>query len=115
MKGISQRKVLENSIKYKKIYLDWQTKGSTLQELGEKHDVTKQRMWQIITRCKLGDGDYYSGVSVARNKWLQIKELYETVEEAEIHYKHWLREKNIKLALDNMTVAPHSGLSKHKI
>ena len=74
MKGISQNKALENSIRYKKIYEKWEEGNTTLKELGEHHNVTKQRMWQIITRCKLGDGDYYSGVNIARNKWLQIKE-----------------------------------------
>jgi hypothetical protein len=114
MKGISQNKALENSIRYKKIYEKWVQGNFTLQQLGEQHNVTKQRMWQIVTRCKLGDGDYYSGVNIARNKWLEIKELHPDAEEAQIQYKHWLRGINIKIALDNHSVAPHTGVKRRR-
>jgi len=31
----------------------------TLREIGERFEVTKQRVWQIVDRMKEGEGDYY--------------------------------------------------------
>ena len=59
MKGISQLKAKENSIKYKGMFEKWSNSTTTLEELGIEYDITKQRVWQIITRCKLVYGDYY--------------------------------------------------------
>ena len=57
MRGISKEKADQNAIRYRGIYEKWQTEESiTLEQLGKEHEVTKQRMWQIITRCKLGNG-----------------------------------------------------------
>jgi len=111
MKGISQEKAKQNSIKYKEMYEQWRRGHSTLQQIGEQHDITKQRVWQIITRCKLGEGEYYVGVDVARNKWLEYKELYTTMGEARRGYKTWLETQDIKVAADNNKTAPHTGWS----
>ena len=52
MRGISKQKADENSIRYRSIYDKWLSEEAlTLSELGEEYEVTKQRMWQIITRC----------------------------------------------------------------
>ena len=109
MKGISQQKAKENSIKYRDMYDTWNNTTITLEQLGKEHNVTKQRMWQIITRCKLGDGDYYYGVHVARNKWSEFKQLYSDVNQTKRAFDEWLKEREIKLIENNQKVAPHMG------
>ena len=62
MRGISKQQADENAVRYRSIYDKWLSEDEiTLEQLGEEYDVTKQCMWQIITRCKLGNGDYYYG------------------------------------------------------
>ena len=109
MKGISQQKAKENSIRYRDMYDKWNTSETTLEQLGKEYDVTKQRMWQIITRCKLGDGDYYYGVQITRNKWSELKSLYSDVDQTQRAFNEWLSERDVKLASDNQKVAPHTG------
>lgn len=114
MKGISQLKAKENTIRYKTMYDKWKL-GATLQEIGENYAISKQRVWQIITRCKLGDGDYYAGVDVARNNWLKFKELHGNLEKAQENYKQWLHNIDVKVTSDNRNTAPHTGLERLKI
>ena len=109
MKGISQANAEKNSIRYRGMYDQWSDSKTTLEELGKEHDVTKQRMWQIITRCKLGNGDYYYGVAVARHKWSEFTELYSDVEQTQRAFNAWLGEREIKLTSNNQKVAPHTG------
>ena len=80
MRGITPKKKVESQEKYERIYSMWQEDESTLQEIGEYFDLTKQRVWQIVTRCKLGDGDYYLGTQVARNKWNELNSIYNDIE-----------------------------------
>ena len=109
MKGISQQKAKENSIRYRDMYDKWTSSETTLEQLGKEYDVTKQRVWQIITRCKLGDGDYYYGVHVARNKWSEFKQLYSDVDQTQRAFNEWLNDREIKLIENNQKVAPHTG------
>jgi hypothetical protein len=109
MKGISEIKAKENSIKYRTMYQRWSEEKTTLQQLGKDYDLTKQRMWQIITRCKLGDGDYYYGVQIARNKWSELMSIYSDSEQTQRAFNTWLGERDVKLASDNQKVAPHTG------
>jgi len=109
MKGISDTKAKQNSIRYRKMFDQWTNSKITLEELGEEHEVTKQRMWQIITRCKLGNGDYYYGRVVARNKWSEFKLLYSDFEQTQRAFNEWLSEREIKLTSNNQKVAPHTG------
>ena len=109
MKGISQQKAKENSLRYRTMYDKWNNSNTTLEQLGKEYQVTKQRMWQIITRCKLGDGDYYYGVHVARNKYLEFKKLNDDVEQTKRAFNEWLKAREIKLIENNQKVAPHTG------
>ena len=109
MKGISQLKAKENSIKYKGMFEKWNNSTTTLEELGKEYDITKQRVWQIITRCKLGDGDYYLGTQVARNKWSELNSLYSDFDDILPAYNDWLSKQGIKTAKNNQSVVPHSG------
>ena len=46
MKGISEIKAKENSIKYRDMYDKWNNSNTTLEQLGTEYNLTKQRMWQ---------------------------------------------------------------------
>tara|TARA_R100001510_G_C7585294_1_gene156841 strand:+ start:457 stop:801 length:345 start_codon:yes stop_codon:yes gene_type:complete len=109
MKGISHLKAKENSIKYKSMYDKWNNSTTTLEELGKEYDITKQRVWQIITRCKLGDGSYYDGVQVARNKWNELNSTFDDMDEITAEYNAWLKTSGVKISVNNQSVVPHSG------
>jgi|TARA_R110000782_G_scaffold53022_6_gene113052 hypothetical protein len=109
MRGISKQKAKENSIRYRAMYDKWTGSKTTLEELGNEYAITKQRTWQIITRCKLGDGDYYYGVRVARNKWSEFKQLYSDIDQTKRAFDEWLKNREIKLISNNQKVAPHTG------
>jgi DNA-directed RNA polymerase specialized sigma subunit len=54
------KKEIENYEKiYKEIVTLYSSGTMTMKEIGEKFDITKQRVWQIITKMKKGQGDYY--------------------------------------------------------
>tara|TARA_R110000772_G_scaffold74802_4_gene162813 strand:- start:813 stop:1004 length:192 start_codon:yes stop_codon:yes gene_type:complete len=58
-KGISDKKKEKNRRLYRKIYEEYSKGNTTLASLGEKYKLTKQRIWQIVNRSKIGDGDYF--------------------------------------------------------
>ena len=110
MRGISKQKADENSVRYRSIYDKWLSEDElTLEQLGEEYDVTKQRMWQIITRCKLGKGDYYYGVKLARDKWSELYSTYKDKEQARLAFNDWLEDNKIRVIGNNKKVAPHTG------
>jgi predicted DNA-binding protein YlxM (UPF0122 family) len=109
MRGITPKKKVESQEKYAMIYQEWESQDITLLELAEAYDLTKQRIWQIITRCKLGDGDYYLGTQVARNKWNELNSTYNDMEEIITEYNAWLKTKSVKTIKNNQSVVPHSG------
>jgi len=54
------KKEIENYEKiYKEIVTLYSSGTMTMKEIGEQFDITKQRVWQIITKMKKGQGDYY--------------------------------------------------------
>jgi mannitol-specific phosphotransferase system IIBC component len=109
MKGISQEKANKNSIKYRRMYEQWSTHSTTLEQMGKEHNLTKQRIWQIITRCKLGDGEYYYGTQIARNKWSEFKTMYDDLDQTKRAFDDWLKERDVKLISNNQKTAPHTG------
>jgi len=109
MKGISQEKAKENAIRYRRMYDQWSTHSTTLEQMGKDYNLTKQRMWQIITRCKLGDGDYYYGTQIARSKWSEFKTMYADLDQTKRAFDDWLKERDIKLISNNQKAAPHTG------
>ena len=46
---------------YFDIYNHYCKDNMTLEEIGIKYNITKQRSWQIVRFSQLGDGDYYAG------------------------------------------------------
>ena len=70
-RGIDTYKAEQNAKRCRAIYDDLERSEETLAELGEKYDLTKQSLANN-NRCKLGGGDYYRGVQIARNKWTRV-------------------------------------------
>ena len=58
-KGISNEKKAENRQLYRSIYEEYNKGDTTLALLGQKYGLTKQRIWQIVSRASLGGGDYF--------------------------------------------------------
>ena len=58
-KGISNEKKEENRQLYRSIYEEYNKGDPTLALLGQKYGLTKQIIWQIVSRSSLGDGDYF--------------------------------------------------------
>ena len=70
--------------------------GWTMEEIGKKYTLTKQRVWQIIRRCKLGDGDYYQGQQTENEKRRELLQLWGSPEKADLAYTDWLKTKGVK-------------------
>ena len=45
MKGISEQKAKEDSIRYRTMYERWLKEELTLEQLGNEYELTKQRAW----------------------------------------------------------------------
>ena len=58
-KGISDEQKEQNRQLYRSIYEEYSKGDITLASLGEKYKLTKQRIWQIVSRSSLGGGDYF--------------------------------------------------------
>tara|TARA_R110000796_G_scaffold135975_3_gene252011 strand:+ start:112 stop:453 length:342 start_codon:yes stop_codon:yes gene_type:complete len=109
MRGISKIKADQMAARYRIMYEKWNKESVTLQELGKGYGITKQRTWQIITRCKLGDGDYYYGVKLARDKWSELYSTYKDKSQTRLAFNEWLEGNEIKVIGNNKTTAPHTG------
>jgi len=72
--GIEVLRKLEQQELYLKIYNEYLSSDITLQDLGEKYGITRQRVSQIVIRCKVGEGNYYSGGQKAKELWDKIGE-----------------------------------------
>jgi len=59
IKSLSKQDIETYEKIYKEIVTLYSSGTMTMKEIGEKFDITKQRVWQIITKMKKGQGDYY--------------------------------------------------------
>ena len=59
IKSLSKQEIETYEKIYKEIVTLYSSGTMTMKEIGEKFDITKQRVWQIITKMKKGQGDYY--------------------------------------------------------
>ena len=109
MKGISNERAQEKLEQYQKIYALYSTGEFTLAAIGNKFNLSKQRVWQIITRCKLGEGNYYFGAQAARVTWRLLKKQFEDPRKAEREFMDWLSENDIRVIRNNRTAAPRTG------
>ena len=114
MRGINQQKANENQQRYREIYAAYMTKEKTLKDLGTEHGITRQRIWQIITRCKLADGDYYEGMRIARQKWLELQSSEANENALREAFAKWLESTGVRLIKNNQSIAPHTGWENAK-
>ena len=59
IKSLGEKEIENYEKIYKEIVTLYSSGTMTMKEIGEKFDITKQRVWQIITKMKKGQGDYY--------------------------------------------------------
>ena len=83
MQGIDEEQATIYASRNDEIYELYKS-GMTLEKIGEKFDITKKRVHQIIRRCKIGDGDYYDAQRIEKDKL------------ADDDYYDWLFTKGIK-------------------
>jgi predicted DNA-binding protein YlxM (UPF0122 family) len=55
--------------KYFEIFMLCLNSDYTLEEIGVKYNLTKQRVWQIVRFNHIGKGDYYEGYRQYTNKY----------------------------------------------
>ena len=75
MKGISEADQKVQFDRNSQIYREYKGSDITMDGLANEYNLTKQRVWQIIRRCQLGDGDYYQGYIRYKSKEDSLKEL----------------------------------------
>ena len=114
MRGINQQKANENQQRYRQIYTAYMTEEKTLKDLGTEHGITRQRIWQIITRCKLANGDYYEGMRIARQKWLELQSSETNETTLRSAFAKWLESTGVRLIKNNQSIAPHTGWENAK-
>ena len=59
IKSLGEKEIENYEKIYKEIVTLYSSGTMTMKEIGEKFDITKQRVWQIITKMEKGQGDYY--------------------------------------------------------
>ena len=62
---------------YFSIYMLYKNSDATLEEIGMKYKISKQRVWQIVRMCRLGHSDYYKGLKVYNEVCKKVKNLRE--------------------------------------
>tara|TARA_A100001515_G_scaffold71781_2_gene57172 strand:+ start:735 stop:1109 length:375 start_codon:yes stop_codon:yes gene_type:complete len=110
MKGITEAQQKELTERYAKMYHLYINTDSTLQEIGDMFGVSRQRVFQVIQRCKLGQGDYYGGGKIARLKWKEISENTNSTAQTWTIYQDWLKKYKIKIANNNRNFAFYRGV-----
>ena len=75
MKGINEDKANFYTDRNQNIYKEYIETKQTMEQLANKYNMTKQRIWQIIRRCTMGEGDYYKGFNNFKTKEESLKEL----------------------------------------
>jgi len=84
---------------YFNIYMTYTNSYTTLEEVGMKHDISKQRVWQIVRFCKLGEGNYYKGLKLYNETYKAYKKDFEDTDPQTINalMRDWMKLKNIRL------------------
>jgi predicted DNA-binding protein YlxM (UPF0122 family) len=88
---------------YFNIYMTYTNSHVTLEDIGLKYNVSKQRIWQIIRYCTLGHGDYYRGLNLQNEVYKNFKEEHKDITSIVLNemMREWLRSKNIRLIKRN--------------
>ena len=71
----------------------------TLEEVGAKYDISKQRTWQIVRFCRLGEGNYYNGLKLYNETYKGYQEKFENIDLKTLNalMRDWMRLKKIRL------------------
>ena len=96
MQGIEENLRITKANQYKDMY-ELHKQGKTYEEIGKQYNITKQRVHQIISCCRISGGDYYVGRKLAREYKTEIQ----AKQDAKVLFKQWLHEKVVKIALNN--------------
>jgi|TARA_R110000803_G_scaffold159710_2_gene223771 hypothetical protein len=83
---------------YFDIFMYSSNREMTLEEIGIKYGITKQRAWQIVRFNQLGNGDYYKGYKMYMDKKSEIdKTPGATTRERSQGLRDWLNSQNVRL------------------
>tara|TARA_R100000742_G_C4277886_1_gene100128 strand:+ start:2227 stop:2547 length:321 start_codon:yes stop_codon:yes gene_type:complete len=93
---VGKRKDLRK--KYFEIFMLSLNSECTLEEIGVKYGMTKQRVWQIVRFNHIGNGDYYAGYDLYNQEYktLLLDTNLSTIERNKL-LREWLRTKNVRL------------------
>ena len=72
---------------------------TTLEDIGLKYGVSKQRVWQVIRYCKLGNGNYYKGLEKYNEVYKSFKDEFTEADSKTLNalMRDWLKLNNIRL------------------
>jgi predicted DNA-binding protein YlxM (UPF0122 family) len=84
---------------YFQIYMTYKNSHITLEELGTRYGISKQRVWQIVRYCTLGEGDYYKGLKLYNRTYETYKEQFRNADPKTLNalMRDWMELKNIRL------------------
>lgn len=97
MKGISEENQKIQFDRNSIIYKQYRETDTTMDKLAYEYNLTKQRVWQIIRRCQLGDGDYYHGYVKYREKENSLKNLGVKNDRLHSLMRKWMTEQGAKM------------------
>ena len=85
MQGIDEQSA-KDFLDRNKIIYNLYRDGETMERIGEKYGGSKQRVHQIIRRCKIGEGHYYDAHKLETDK----------KEQDPANFDSWLKNKGVK-------------------
>jgi predicted DNA-binding protein YlxM (UPF0122 family) len=97
MKGISEENQKVQFNRNSIIYKQYSDTNITMDGLADEYNLTKQRVWQIIRRCQLGNGDYYHGYIRFKEKENSLKDLGATGNRLHGLMRKWMTEQGAKM------------------
>ena len=84
--------------KYFEIFMLTLNTDLTLEEIGAKFKVSKQRVWQIVRFNHLGAGDYYRGYNLYTEFYnALLKDTNLSKIERKNMMRNWLKEREVRL------------------
>ncbi len=84
---------------YFNIYMTYINSHTTMEDLGLKNNLSKQRVWQIIRFCTLGGGNYYKGLEEYNNVYKSYREEFPDANFKTLNelMRDWMSLKKIRL------------------
>ena len=84
--------------KYFEIFMLTLNTDLTLEEIGAKFNVSKQRVWQIVRFNHLGAGDYFRGYTLYTDFYnALLKDTNLSKIERKNMMRNWLKEREVRL------------------